>query len=299
MRFMKKLERKFGKYAIKNLIIYILGAYAIGYVLYFMDILGILPGIYSLLAMDPEAICHGQVWRLVTWICTVPQSPSLFLIFMFMFYFWIGRTLEQAWGSFRYNVFVFMGLILMTVTPMLIYGITGLISGFENAVSLSASTYYLNLTSFLAFAVLFPNERVYVMGILPIKMKWLAILDGVMLAWNVVSYLVAAITVSTPTIRIFAISGAVSILLSVANFLVFFLMTRNYQKYSPKQMKRKYQYRKQVKSASANHKGARHYCAVCGRTELTNPELQFRFCSKCNGNLEYCSEHLYTHEHKK
>lgn len=299
MQWMKKLERKFGKYAIKNLIVYILGAYVIGYILYFVDAFGIIPGIYSILAMDPEAICHGQVWRLVTWICTVPQSPSLLLIFMFLFYFWIGRTLENAWGSFRYNVFIFMGLILMTITPMLIYVITGCISGFENAVSLSASTYYLNLTSFLAFAVLFPNERVYFMYIIPVKMKWVAILDGVMLAWNVVSYVIAAITTSLPTTRIFAISGAVSILLSVANFLIFFLATRNYQKYSPKQMKRKHQYQKQVKSAAAAHKGARHYCAICGRTELTNPELQFRFCSKCSGNLEYCSEHIYTHEHKK
>lgn len=85
MHWMNKLERKLGKYAIKNLIVYILGAYVIGYVLYFLDYFQMVPGIYRLLEMDPAAICHGQVWRLVTWVCTVPQSPSLFLVFMFIF----------------------------------------------------------------------------------------------------------------------------------------------------------------------------------------------------------------------
>lgn len=299
MQWINKLERKFGKYAIKNLIVYILGAYAIGYVLHFMDRLGITPGIYSILAMDPEAICHGQVWRLVTWVCTVPQSPSLFLIFMFMFYFWIGRTLENVWGTFRYNLFIFMGLIMMTIAPMLIYLITGLIGGFDQAISLSSSTYYLNLTSFLAFAAIFPDQQVYFMFLIPVKMKWLAILDGVLLSWNVIQYIMLAVAAQSPATTVFAISGAVSILLSVANFLVFFLATRNYQKYSPKEVKRKRNYKKQVKASTAGHGGARHYCAICGRTELTNPELQFRFCSKCKGNLEYCSDHIFTHEHKK
>ena len=297
MQWINKLERKFGKYAIKNLIIYILGAYAIGYVLYFMDRLGIAPGIYSILAMNPAAICHGQVWRLVTWVCTVPQSPSLFLIFMF--YFWIGRTLENVWGTFRYNLFIFMGLITMTIAPMLIYLITGLIGGFNQAISLSSSTYYLNLTSFLAFAAIFPDQQVYFMFLIPVKMKWLAILDGVLLGWNVIQYILLAVAVQSQADRVFYISGAVSILLSVANFLVFFLATRNYQKYSPKEVKRKHNYKKQVKASTAGHGGARHYCAICGRTELTNPELQFRFCSKCKGNLEYCSDHIFTHEHKK
>ena len=299
MQWINKLERKFGKYAIKNLIVYIMGAYAIGYVLYFMDRLGITPGIYSILAMDPAEICHGQIWRLVTWVCTVPQSPGPFLIFMFMFYFWIGRTLENVWGAFRYNLFIFMGLILMTIAPMLIYLITGLIGGFDQAISLSSSTYYLNLTSFLAFAAIFPDQQVYFMFLIPVKMKWLAILDGVLLGWNVIQYIMLAVAAQSSATTVFAISGAVSILLSVANFLVFFLATRNYQKYSPKEVKRKRNYKKQVKASTAGHGGARHYCAICGRTELTNPELQFRFCSKCKGNLEYCSDHIFTHEHKK
>lgn len=295
MHWMNKLERKIGKYAIKHLIVYILAAYVVGYLFYFMDVLGVFPGIYSLLEMDPAAICRGQVWRLFTWVCTNPQSPNLFLIFMFILYYWIGNTLENIWGTFRYNVFIFMGIILMTIGPMLIYLFTGLMGGFEHALSLSASTYYLNFTSFLAFATIFPNQQVYFMFIIPIKMKWLAIIDVAFLAIRVVQMAMLAITV--PSYSVFCISSIVSILLSVANFIIYFFATRNYKRVSPKEIKRKRKYHKQVKEATA--RGTRHYCAVCGRTEVTNPELQFRFCSKCKGNLEYCNEHLFTHEHKK
>ena len=93
MHWMNKLERKIGKYAIKHLIIYILGAYVIGYVFYFMDRFNIMPGLYSLLEMNPAMICRGQVWRLVTWVCTMPQNPGIFLIFMFILYYWLGNTL--------------------------------------------------------------------------------------------------------------------------------------------------------------------------------------------------------------
>lgn len=295
MHWMNKLERKIGKYAIKHLIIYILGAYVIGYVFYFMDRFNIMPGLYSLLEMNPAMICRGQVWRLVTWVCTMPQNPGIFLIFMFILYYWIGNTLENIWGTFRYNVYMFMGIILMTLAPMVIYLVTGLIGGFENALNLSASTYYLNLTSFLAFATIFPNQQVYFMFIIPVKMKWLAILDGVFLGIQVIQY--AGYAIAMPGYADIWISSIASILLSVANFIVYFLATRNYKRISPKEIKRKRKYRKAVKEVNA--RGTRHYCAVCGRTEVSNPELQFRFCSKCSGNLEYCNEHLFTHEHKK
>ena len=105
MHWMNKLERKIGKYAIKHLIVYILVAYAIGYILQLFS-----PGLFSLLTMNPAAICHGQVWRLITWVCTPPEGLSIFTIFMFMLYYWIGKTLEDVWGAFRYNLYMFMGI---------------------------------------------------------------------------------------------------------------------------------------------------------------------------------------------
>lgn len=290
MHWMNKLERKLGKYAIKNLILYILGAYAMGYILMLFS-----PGVFSIIGMDPAAICHGQVWRLVTWICTPPSGLSVVTIFMFLFYYWIGKTLENVWGAFRYNVYMFMGIFFMTIGPLIVYLVTGLMWGFENAWNLSTSTEYLNWTSFMAFATIFPNQEIYLMFIFRIKMKWVAIAEGVVLAYMFLQCLFSAFR--QPEFATYFISEDVTILLSVANFLIYYFATRNYKRISPKEVKRKRTYHKQVKEATA--RGTRHYCAVCGRTEATNPELQFRFCSKCKGNLEYCSEHLFTHEHKK
>ncbi len=295
MHWMNKLERKIGKYAIPHLIIYILIAYGIGYVLVLFA-----PEVYSMLQMNPAAIFHGQVWRLITWVTCIPSNLSLFTIFMFLFYYWIGQTLERAWGTFRYNMFIFLGYFLTTLGPILMYVVIGIIYGFDfaNVVSnygyLTSSTSYINLTSFLAFAMLFPNQEVYFMFIFRIKMKWLAIADAVLLGYEFLRYIASAVLY--PESRILYIAEAVCLLCSVASFIIYYFATRDYKKMNPKEIKRKRKYHKQVKEAKV--RGTKHYCAVCGRTEVSNPELQFRFCSKCKGNLEYCNEHLFTHEHR-
>ena len=317
MHWMAKLEHKIGKYAIRNLIIYILIAYGIGYVLEISESLTGIP-LYSMLQMNPAAIFHGQVWRLVTWVTCIPNTSIFWAIFMFMFYYWIGRTLENVWGAFRYNVFIFFGYFMTMLGPILMYLIIGLTQSFSMANALcgfiptdpfnmqytcylTSSTYYINLTSFLAFAALFPDHEVYFMFFLRVKMKWLAIIDAVFLGYEFLSNVVMAIrfyprmALGTYDFYIY-ISQAVCLLFSVASFLIYYFATRNYKKISPKEIKRKRKYHKQVKEATA--RGTKHYCAVCGRTEVSNPELTFRFCSKCHGNLEYCNDHLFTHQHK-
>ena len=179
MNFLNKLDRKFGKYAVPNLINYLLIGYGIGYVLQLFN-----PNIYHLLELSPEYVMQGQVWRLFTWILTTPQNFSFFTIFMFLFYYWIGHTLENHWGTFRYNMYILSGYLIMTVGAMAIYWITLLASGGKFGVSLSMSTYYVNMASFLAFATLFPNVQVYFMMILPVKIKWLAIVDGIYLGYT-------------------------------------------------------------------------------------------------------------------
>lgn len=306
MNFLNKLERKFGKYAVPNLINYLLIGYGIGYVLELFN-----PNLYKLLELNPELIMQGQVWRLFTWILTTPESLGFFTIFMFLFYYWIGHTLENYWGTFRYNMYMLSGYLIMTIGSMVIYWITLAVSGGDFGISLSMSTYYVNMASFLAFATLFPDMQVYFMMILPIKMKWLAIVDGVYLGFQCLSYIAMYFqtTASTSAMASAAIrgyskidianlyfSGAAAIILSVLNFLIFFFATRNMKKYSPREMKRKHTYQKQVKSTQGI---AKHKCAICGRTSESNPELTFRFCSKCAGNYEYCQDHIFTHEHIK
>lgn len=296
MNFLNKLEKKFGRFAINNLIIYILAAYAIGYVVNIFW-----PGLYQYLTLNPELICRGQVWRLFTWICTNPQELSLFIVFMFVFYYWIGTTLERYWGTFRYNLYMLSGWFFMTVGAMLIYLVTLLATG--DGVNLSMDTYYLNLTSFLAFATLFPDTQVLLMGIIPIKMKWLAIADLVYLGYIFLDNLSYIIKYSDIQIAILTygmygketfIAVCASIIISILNYILFYFGTRNYKRYTPKEVKRKRSYRKQVKSAVGVTK---HKCAICGRTENDGEGLVFRFCSRCEGNYEYCQDHLFTHEH--
>lgn len=296
MNFIGKLERKFGKYAISNLITYVLGAYVIGYVLSM-----VMPEFYQYLTLSPELVCKGQIWRVFTWICTIPEEFNLFIVFMFMFYYWIGTTLERYWGTFRYNLYMISGWFFMTVGAMLVYVISLIATG--DGISLSVNTYYINMTSFLAFATLFPDTQVYLMMVIPIKMKWLAIADVALLGYSLlqnisilVRYTDLEIYIATggEMNREYFIARCVGIIISVLNFVIFYFGTRNYKRYSPSEIKRKKTYRRQVEEAKGI---TRHKCAICGRTENDGEGLVFRFCSKCEGNYEYCQDHLFTHEH--
>ena len=248
-----------------------------------------------MLLLDPRMIfTKGQVWRIFTWICTIPQELNLFVVFMFLFYYWIGQTLERYWGTFRYNLYMFSGWFFMTVGAIVIYFVSG------GKISLSMDTYYINMTSFLAFATLFPDTQVMLMMLIPIKMKWLAIADLVLIGYSFITYLGLIIQYHTGNILLtsndymFCMVICVSIVISLLNFLIFYFATRNYKRYSPKEVKRKKEYKKQVKMAAGV---TRHKCAICGRTENDGEGLVFRFCSKCEGNYEYCQDHLFTHEH--
>ena len=151
----------------------------------------------------------------------------------------------------------------------------------------AVSTYYINLSIFLAFAVCYPEMQLMLYFIIPVKIKWLAILYAVLAG---VSFLQTGWT------------GRMVIVMSLMNFLVFFFSTRDYHRVSPSEIKRKRDFRAQtIQPRMRRSDGTiyKHKCAVCGRTELDDPTLEFRFCSKCDGNMEYCQEHLFTHEHVK
>ncbi len=141
------------------------------------------------------------------------------------------------------------------------------------------STEYVTMSLFLAFAAIFPNVEFRLYFIIPFKAKWLGIVDAVWMTF-------AFIASGWP--------GRVAILASLLNFLIFFFSTRNYHRISPKEIHRKQVYRQQMRSAQGVTK---HKCAICGRTEEDGEELEFRFCSKCEGNYEYCQDHLFTHQH--
>lgn len=280
MNFLDKLEQKFGRYAVQNLPMYIVGCYIIGSVIDFVA-----PNLYySYLALNPAMILQGQVWRLVTFLfAPLVDMRSLigllFIVFVLGFYYNICRSLEQVWGSFRFNMYMLTGVISTVAASFIVYAIT-------RSPLVIMDTYYLQLALFLAFATLFPDMTVLLYGIIPLKMKWLAYLDVALLAF---SFLTAGS-------GIYGLSTRIEIIVSLLNFLIYFFAGRSGSKYRPGEIKRKRKFVKHVKQSTT---GARHQCAVCHRTELDDPTLEFRFCSKCDGNYEYCQDHLFTHTHIK
>ena len=293
MKPMSNFEKKYGKYAIKNISLVLILFYACGYLINWIN-----PVMFNYLTLNPYAILFkGQIWRLITWLIIPPENFSFFTLIMLYFYYSIGTTLERTWGTYRYNLYLFLGIIFTAVGAFAMMGFVYLFQrdilfamGAENyfaVLSTMFSTYYVNMSIFLAFAATFPDMQVLLFFFIPIKVKILGIIYGVLLVYEFIAgvgnkYLNAA--------NRFVIGA------SLLNFIVFFLTSRNMIHMSPKQVKRRQEFKREVKQSA---KITRHKCAICGRTEETNPELEFRFCSKCDGNYEYCQDHLFTHAHVK
>mgnify|MGYP002515781295 FL=1 len=289
MNWLNKLERKIGRYAIPNLIVWMIGAYTIGFVLYTVS-----PGILNLLTLSPYHILHGQIWRLFTWVLMPTESNLIFLLIMALFYYQLGTTLERTWGTFRFNVYIFSGMIFTVIGAFVLYAIyyvqnlaaitamPALAANLSSSLGWGYSVNYINMSIFLAFAVMYPDMQVMLYFIIPIKMKWMAIVYGVLIVYNFV---------------ISSWAGRISIVMSMLSFIVFFLSTRNLKRYTPHEVHRRQKFKAQMREPRPGSGITKHKCAVCGRTELDAPELEFRFCSKCEGNYEYCSDHLFTHQH--
>ncbi len=288
MNWLNKMERKFGRYAIPNLMNYIIALYVAGFVLNMIN-----PTFYAeFLSLDASAILRGQVWRVVTFIIQPPSNSIIWVFFAIMLYHFIGRQLEMAWGTFRFNVYFFAGVLFHVIAAILTYVLTGIV--------LPMGTGYLNLSLFLVFAALYPDMQFLVYFVVPIKAKWLAWLDGILFLYTILQAFLPSYG-GNPFYGVYYKANALAAFVSLLNFLIFFLSSRNVKPYSPKQMKRRMDYQKNVRQAQRQEQtyagGAKHRCAVCGRTELDDPNLEFRYCSKCKGNYEYCQEHLFTHIH--
>lgn len=282
-----KLERKFGKYAIPDLTLKILIIYAIGYVIYYFA-----SGLYNYILLDPYQIIHGfQIWRVVTWLLA-PPSMSLFsfLISAVFFYYPIGKSMENTWGDFKYNLYMLSGFLFTVIGAFIMYlyfvitgdGNSSLVMMNSAYSSIYFTPYYITMSIFFAYAATYPDATVLLMFIIPLKMKWLGYIYGAFLLYEI--YAGNLVT-------------RVVIIVSILNFILYFFELRKggLNRYKPKDVKRRREFQQAVKMTPPG--SPRHKCAVCGKTELDDPNLEFRYCSKCKGNLEYCQEHLFTHVH--
>lgn len=259
MTFLDHLERHLGRLAIPGLIRYVAAFTGLVYLLGYAS-----PDYLSFLVLSPEKVMQGEVWRLITWIFVPGQGYGpigpIFMAIALMFFWFMGDVVEGTWGTFRLNAFYFTGVIACTIAAMLLPGAeTGL----------GANT-YLNLSLILAVGALAPNVQVLFMFILPIKMKWLAWLSAIL-------YLLVML-VSAPAVQ-------AAILISIANYLLFF---------GPSFLRGRAQahhnaVRRAQFEAAAAPLETLHRCEICGRTEVSNPHLDFRV--RADGH-EYCEEHL-------
>lgn len=288
--WLSKLERKFGRYAIPNLMYYIIILYAAGFVLNILN-----PEFYyRYLSLNAQAILNGQIWRVVTFIIEPPSNSLIFIAFALYLYYMIGQELENAWGAFRFNLYFFSGMLFHIVAAILLYIITGMI--------LPMSVWYLNMSLFFAFAALYPDVQFLVFFVIPVKVKYLALIDALYFIYPIIQAFLPAYG-GNILMGSYYKAAALESVVSLLNFMIFFLGSRNMRPYTPKQRRRKKEFQNNIRRAKrpvqnyAN--GAKHMCAICKRTELDDPNLEFRYCSKCNGNYEYCQDHLFTHTHVK
>ena len=199
MTFYQKLERRFGKYAVPNLMKYICVIYVVGYLIQMFN-----PLLYFYyLDLDAEAILHGHIWRIITFIFYPPSTSFLWMIVALFVYYSLGMTLERVWGTFKYNFFYFTGVILLVLAAILIYLVTGY--------SVQLYPTYMTFSIFLAYALTFPETTFLLYFIIPIMAKWLAIAE-------VVLYLFYFVALP-------GLGNKVAILVSLLNVALFFLLT--------------------------------------------------------------------------
>ncbi len=259
MSFLDKLDRKFRGVGIPNITLYIVVGQAFFYLAAYSGHLDV-----TRMLMIPSLVMQGEWWRMIAFIFIPPSSNILFVFFVLYFFFMMGNALEGHWGTFRDNVFLLLGYLITIAVSFLV----------PNS---AATNVFLGASIFLAFAHLYPEFTIYIFFVLPVKIKWLALLT-----WA--GYALSLITGGWHT-RIF-------ILASIANYLIFFGDDIWWRMKSGR--------RKMAEEARtiSGKREAFHRCEVCGKTDISDPQMDFRYCAECGG-LGYCMDHIKNHEHKK
>ncbi len=261
MALFNRLERIFGRFAIPHISLYLVFGQVLFWSVAFL-------GYFDLerIALLPLAVRGGEVWRLVTFLLLPPNAHPVFIAFAWYMFWLMGSALEDYWGAFHYNLFLFLGWAL-TVAVALLFPAN------------YATNLFLAGSVFLAFAFLNPDFEILIFFILPVKIKWLALIQ-----WVLYGY---ALLAGSWPVRL-------AVLASISNFLIFFggeIVQRM------RTGRRQMEFKVRQAAARDNEREPRHRCCLCGKTDLTDPQMDFRYCSKCAGDECYCSEHIFNHAH--
>ena len=293
MNHLKNLRRNFERFCyqnrnkgIPNLMLYISIGSAI---VYFLSMVDESNTLYYALNFNRELILQGQVWRLFTYVFTYNAGNILIMLISMLCYFSLGKAMENIWGTFRFNLFYFTGVVLMDIFCM-IFG------GFR------ADVYYLNMSLFLGYATLYPNAGFLLFYIIPVK-AWIFALFDLIVTFVDVARLTAA---GLFPYNLFP-------LIAIANYFLFFgkdvlnvipltwrIKIGRLFKKQPVKKTGTVPFPQAAARPAAAPKAKENYthkCTICGRTDVTNPELEFRYCSRCNGYHCYCEDHISNHTH--
>jgi hypothetical protein len=270
MSILSRLNAKFGRYAVPNLTVVLIVGQVLVYIAQQLN-----PGkqgfdMLERIRMYPDRVLAGEYWRIITFLFDPPATNLIFAVFFWYIFYLMGTTLEVTWGAFRYNVYLLIGYIGSIAFAFAAYFAQGALAG------MPASSGFLYGTIFLAFARFFPDFTMYIFFVLPIKIKWLALLIWIRYTYGFLfgDWMERAMIVA-----------------SVANYLLFF---GHDIWLGVKQGHRRM--RHQARALQAPPRIV-HACRTCGITSDDAPHLQFRYCSKCDGDSCYCPEHLREHEH--
>jgi|CZKI01.1.fsa_nt_gi hypothetical protein len=261
MSLLSKLERALGRYAVPNLALYLVFGQV---TVYLAILLGQLDK--GLFLFVPRLALMGQWWRVLTFMLMPPSMSVIFICFAWWIFYMMGSALEDYWGAFRFNLFIFMGTALTVGLSFL-------------RPEMAITNAFLAGSVFLAFAYLNPDFELLLFFVLPVKIKWLALLTWVVYGFE---FLVGGW------------SARLQVIAATGNFFLFFgrdLLL------SARSRRRAMAHAADRSEAAGRACQPRHRCRICGKTDLSNPEFDFRYCSKCAGDECYCPEHIRNHEH--
>ena len=305
---MGNLRRNFDRFCfqnrskgIPNLMLYIVLGNAV------CLLLGLFNGgedLFYWLCFDKTQILQGQVWRLFTYVFTIYTEPMLGLILLYFFYS-IGRSVEQHMGTFKFNLYYFSGLLLMDLFAMIFCPvIPEAITSQDQAQYLQTTvymyynmSYYLHLCMLITFATIYPDSQFMILFVIPVKGKLLGLLYLILVAADIFNM----------SVPVFYFPHNLFPLVALGNYLLFFgSQVRNLLPGTVQIARNKKAAARQAAEPISFHPVPRpapkkedfnHKCTVCGRTDVTNPELEFRYCSRCSGYHCYCQEHINDHTH--
>jgi len=259
MSWLDKLEKWFRPFALPGVTLYLI----VGQTIVFAATLSN-PNVRANVVLIPARVLEGEVWRLVTFVFDPPLTNAIFAFFAWYLFYLMGDALENQWGVARYNIF------------LLIAYLATLVAAFLGNPGAPSSNLYIGGSVFLAFAHLFPDFQIFLFFILPIKVKWLALIT-----W--IGYFLR-FTLGTWTERWLVIAA-------ISNFLLFFgrdiLLTMR---------SRRHRMARQVREIKLQNEPV-HRCVVCGVTDKDDPAMDFRYCSRCAGSPCYCGDHIRDHRH--